>query len=134
MASGNMKIIPSFNIILLLLTVLLIACSDEEAVLPVLDTIQVEDTDITSSTAILQGRIKRIGNRKIIEYGIELSKNYYFNPSETKGFTTPPDTGLFQVEFINLDPSTKYYYKAYALINTANVYSANNLYFTTKAP
>jgi hypothetical protein len=128
----NKKGLP--GLIIFLFTIIISACSDEEAVLPVLDTIKADTSEITSSSAVLRGRIIRTGNQKVLEYGIELSKTYLFDPSETKGFSTPPDTGLFEVEFINLDPATQYYFKAYALINTANVYSDNNLTFSTKQP
>lgn len=117
----------------ILLTLFIPSCTEDPEVPPILNTIQVQDADITSTSAKLKGEITSLGNQKIIEYGIEYSKNMLFDPSTTKGFTTPAVTGVFTVECTNLDPNTLYYYKAYVLINTANVYSQNNLHFTTKA-
>ncbi len=72
------------------------------------------------------------GKMKIIEYGIEISKNQLFSPSTTKGYDSAPAVGTFQVEFTDLTPNTLYYYKAYVLINTAQVYSQNVESFRTK--
>jgi hypothetical protein len=100
--------------------------------MPRLNTLQTVDADITSTSAILKGEIQFLGNMKIIEYGIEISKSMLFTSPQTKGYITPAVIGTFQVEFTNLDPTTLYYYKAYVLINTANVYSQNYEHFTTK--
>jgi hypothetical protein len=125
-------LIPAI-IIPALLIVLLHACQDESVLLPRLNTLKAADSDITSTSAIVKGEITYVGNQKIIEYGIEISKSMIFTPSTTKGFTTPADTGIFEVEFTGLDPNTQYYFKAYTLINTAYVYSQNAEKFTTKA-
>ena len=109
------------------------SCTEDPVLLPRLNTIQVQDVDIPSTSAKLQGEITYLGNQKIIEYGIEYSKSMLFQPTSTKGYTTPADTGIYFVECTNLDPNTLYYYKAYVLINTAQVYSQNVLHFTTKA-
>ena len=119
--------------IFIFLTLFIPSCTEDPVVLPVLSTIQVQDADITSTTAKLNGEITRLGNQKILEYGIEYSKNMLFDPTTTKGFTTPADTGVFTVECTGLTPNTLYYYKAYVLINTAQVYSQNILHFTTRA-
>lgn len=100
--------------------------------MPQLTTLKAADSDITDNDAVLKGRITFLGNQKIIEYGIELSKNQLFNPSDTSGIKSAPDTGVFSITFRNLDPGTLYYYKAYVLINTAQVYSQNVEKFTTK--
>ena len=127
-----LKIIP----VTLFVFVILLAvksCSDEPVLLPILTTLKVNDADITSNSAILKGHITYLGNQKIIEYGIELSKNQLFSPSDTSGIKSAPDTGIFAIEFKNLDPGTLYYFKAYVVINTAQVYSQNVEKFTTKA-
>jgi hypothetical protein len=100
--------------------------------MPKLNTLITADTDITATTAILKGEILILGNKNIEEYGIEISKSMIFSPSQIKGYKTTPSTGVFQVEFTALDPGTVYYYKAYVLINTAQVYSENYENFTTK--
>lgn len=111
---------------------LLVSCSEESNVEPRLDTLVASDAGITSTTATLKGEFTFLGNMKIIEYGIELSKNQLFSPSQTKGIAGSPELGDFEVTFTGLDPGTVYYFKAYALINTANVYSKNIEQFTTK--
>jgi hypothetical protein len=118
--------------IVLTLTLSLTTCTEDSEILPKLNTLEVIDTDVTSTTATLKGEILSLGNMKIIEYGIEYSKSTIFSPSLTKGFATAPVTGVYQVEVTNLEPNTLYYYKAYVLINTANVYSPNYAHFTTK--
>jgi hypothetical protein len=108
------------------------SCQDEPVLLPVLNTIQAADANITSTTAKLKGEIQILGNQKIVEYGIEISKSPIFTPPVRKGYTTTPAIGQFEVDFTGLDPNTIYYYKAYTVINTAHVYSQNALNFTTK--
>jgi hypothetical protein len=118
--------------LILSILVLITCCSRDSAIEPRLNTLKAVDTDITSATALLKGEVTYLGNMKIIEYGIELSKNQTLIPSQTKGIAGLPDLGQFEVEFTGLEPNTVYYYKAYALINTAYVYSQNREHFTTK--
>jgi len=128
-------IIDLFKPVAFLLSVILFSfcsCSEELSIEPKLNTIQVDDTEITSTTAVLKGEFLIIGNMKIIEYGIEISKSQLFSPSTAKSIQGAPSLGVFQVEFTGLESNTLYYYKAYALINTAQVYSQNALHFTTK--
>lgn len=122
-----------FVFLFILLSLFIPSCTEDPEVPPILNTIQVQDADITSTSANLKGEITNLGNQKILEYGIEYSKSMLFDPAATKAFTTPAVTGVFTVECTGLTPNTMYYYKAYVLINTARVYSQNNLHFTTKA-
>lgn len=115
------------------LTLFASSCTEDPVLLPILKTLKVQETDFTATTADLKGEITYLGNQKIIEYGIEISKNMIFDPSTTKSYSTPVDTGIYVVQFTDLAPNTLYYYKAYVLINTAQVYSQNNEKFTTKA-
>lgn len=127
--SGN-----SIKVFLVLAVVILVnSCSDDPVVLPIFTTLKVNPDDVTTNSAILKGRITYLGNAKIIEYGIELSKNQLFTPSDTNGIKSSPDTGIFAIEFKNLDPGTLYYFKAYVVINTAQLYSQNVEKFTTKS-
>jgi hypothetical protein len=109
----------------------LTGCTGEADVHPILETIEVSEGDVTATTAVLKGEFTRLGNMNIREYGIELSENMIFNPSQSKGYTTPPVPGVFQVEYTGLKPNTLYYYKAYAVINTAKVYATGYETFTT---
>jgi hypothetical protein len=118
--------------IFLALTICLTKCAEDPGIMPKLNTLEAIDSDIDSTTATLRGEILKLGNKKIIEYGIEYSKSVLFSPSQTKGYTAAPLTGIYQVEVTNLEPKTLYYFKAYVLINTADVYSENVAHFTTK--
>jgi hypothetical protein len=126
------KLIRRILSTVLLSVILLTACDDDPVLLPWLSTLKTVDSDITSTSALVKGEITYLGNQKILEYGIEISKSPIFTPSTTKSYTTPAVTGIYQVEFTGLEVSTKYYFKAYVLINTAQVYSQNVENFTTK--
>ena len=115
-----------------LLMSLILSCSDDPVNYPVLVTLPVQDSDITSATAKLKAEITDIGNQKIIEYGIEIYKKTLLVPVEAKGYKTAPVIGTFEVDFTGLEANTLYYYRAYSLINTAYYYSENNMQFTTK--
>ncbi|MGQ9620303.1 MAG: hypothetical protein ACUVTX_04880 [Bacteroidales bacterium] len=130
----RLKTLKFLTTLLLVLLVLIFikSCSDEPVVMPILTTLAVNPDNVTRSSAILKGRIIYLGNARIIEYGIELSKNQLFAPSDTNGIKSAPDTGIFAIEFKNLDPGTLYYFKAYVVINTAQFYSQNVERFTTK--
>lgn len=122
----------SGTVIFCILIIALTTCTEVPEVIPKLIALETVSTDITSGSAILKGEIKTPGNMNIIEYGIEISKNMLLSPSVTKGYSTPAVTGIFQVEFTGLEPNTLYYFKAYATVNTAQVYSENIPHFTTK--
>ncbi len=109
-----------------------VSCVKETDVEPKLNTLQVSDAEIGSTTAKLKGEVLITGNLNIIEYGIELSESVYFTSPLNKGISGTPAKGEFEIDFTGLKPNTQYYYKAYALVNTANVYSQNALHFTTK--
>ena len=121
----------SITLILCIFIAALTDCTEEPEVIPKLIALEAVSSDITSGSAILKGEIKTLGNMNIIEYGIEISKNMLLSPSVTKGYTTPAVTGIFQVEFTGLEPNTLYYFKAFATVNTAQVYSENIPHFTT---
>lgn len=121
--------------VLLFCTILLAftTCTEEPETLPKVNTIAAEAADITSTSAVLKGEILILGNMNITEYGIEISKGMTFSASETRGYATPAVQGIYQVEFTNLDPDTIYYYRAYAIVNTAQVHPKEvpYLHFTT---
>jgi hypothetical protein len=124
---------PHSNLFLSLIgALMLFGCTEDPEILPRLSTVIAVDTDITATTATLKGEITVLGNVKIEQYGIEISKSMIFTPSQTKGFTTAATQGIYQVSFTGLDPATLYYFRAYAVVNTARVNSVNYFQFTTK--
>lgn len=120
------------KLIILSFLFIAVSCSEDSSTPPVLNTLVAQDSDITTTTATLKGEFTSVGNMKIVEYGIEISTSQLFTPSQTSSIQGNPAPGEFQVQFTDLDPNTLYYYKAYALVNTANVYSENREQFTTK--
>jgi hypothetical protein len=109
------------------------SCTERELdVLPVLEVLAVESQDITQSSAKLKADVIIVGNQTIVEYGIELSKSPLFSQSSTLSIPGIPPLGVFELTFTGLEANTKYYYKAYALINTTRVYSGTYENFTTK--
>jgi hypothetical protein len=109
------------------------ACNDTYEVDPIVATFPVADSNITSTSAKLTGQIQLLGTIKITEYGMELYKNTITNMVAYKGFSDTATLDTFTVVFTGLDPNTKYYYWAYALVNTTRVHSQNVPTFTTKA-
>jgi len=109
------------------------SCKEDTVLIdPVLNSIQAADADITSSTADLKGEITILGNRKIVEYGIQISASMIFTNYTDKKVLTTPVAGQFTVNFTGLIPNTIYYYRAYAIVNTAHIYAPDPLHFTTK--
>ena len=125
--------IKSVSAIFCLLLITFTNCTEKPETLPELSTIETAAADITSTSAILKGDLKSLGNMKIVEYGIEISKSMLFSASEIRVITTPAVTGIFQVEFTNLEPNTIYYYRAFASVNTGQVHPKEipYLHFTT---
>lgn len=119
-------------LVLLIINTYLPSCDEEYYIDPILNTIPAADSNITSTGVTLYGEVTYVGNRKIVMYGIELYKNSITNPVGVAGFDTVPGVGVYAVEFTGLEPNTFYYYRAFAQINTAYVYSQNVEDFTTK--
>lgn len=125
-----------FVIVVIVLTLsqfVINSCMEDPVYYPVLYTIAVQDADITSTTATLKAEVTDAGNQRITEYGIEIYKHSLLNPAGKQGYQGSPDTGIYEVVFSGLESNTTYYFRAYALINTAEFYSQNTLHqFTTK--
>jgi len=126
------RITGLFFSILLLSAIGAFSCTEELDVLPKLKTKTAVDSDITTTTALLKGEVLSVGNQIITKYGVELADNQLFNNSVQVFISGSPSAGVFEVSFSGLNPGTKYYFKAYALINTAEVYADNVENFTTK--
>jgi len=129
-----MKTKSRLSILTILAFTLFIPSCDEKDndIFPALNTLAANDADIGSTTATLKGEVTDPGNMRILEYGIEISKTIIFSPSTKGKIDGAPSPGIFEIQFTGLTPNTKYYFKAYALINTAEYYAPGYLSFTTK--
>jgi len=120
-------------LVIFFMPLILQSCEEkDEDVLPTLVNIETGDADITSTTATLKGEVTDLGNMRILEYGIEISKTQIFSPSTKGKIDGAPALGTYEIQFSGLSPNTKYYFKAYVLINTAEHYADGYLSFTTK--
>lgn len=89
---------------------------------------------ITQNTATAAGNISSIGCSAITAYGIEYSlTNGFANGSGTQVASSNLSSGAFSSNLSGLQPSTTYYYKAYATNGGGTSYGAQ-LSFTTSAP
>ncbi|MGD0583453.1 MAG: hypothetical protein ABR974_10960 [Bacteroidales bacterium] len=128
--SGLKQVILSF---IFLSVIIMAACDDTYEQEPIVNTFQVADSNVTATSAKVKGQIQLLGTQQIIEYGIELYKGGITNLVDHKGFNNAATTDTFTVVFTGLDPSTLYYYWAYATVNTTRVHSQTVPHFTTKS-
>jgi hypothetical protein len=129
---AKLLVFPALVFTFVLFVHICMSCTDDPPKSPKLNTHDIAEQDITSSTAILKGELTNLGTMKIEEYGIILSKNMLFDPFVTEKSTQPAVLGVYQFQFTGLVSNTLYYFKAYALVNTAMVFSDNLKQFTTK--
>jgi hypothetical protein len=113
--------------------IFMLACDDTYQQEPIVNTIQVADSNVTATSAKVRGQIQLLGTQQIVEYGIELYKNSITNLVDHKSFNNTATTDTFTVVFTGLVPSTLYFYWAYATVNTTRVHSLTVSRFTTKA-
>lgn len=118
----------SFNLFILILPLLLIACEEPLAKLPVLTTIEL--TEIEDSTAVSGGDISTDGGFEISARGV--CWNTSPNPT-TNNFKTndAAGTGSYVSKLTNLTPSTTYYVRSYATNKNGTAYGLQ-LEFKTK--
>jgi|WetSurMetagenome_2_1015567.scaffolds.fasta_scaffold544236_2 hypothetical protein len=127
------SVIHNFLLMSVFVLAFVCACNDTYQLEPIVATYPVADSDITSTSAELTGQILLLGTQRITEYGIELYKTSLLtNPIDNKSFNDSATLATFTAVFTGLTPGTKYYYWAYALVNTARVHSQNVPSFTTK--
>lgn len=93
--------------------------------------INIDATNITSTSAILGGRLLSDGGSTILKQGICYSTDE--NPSRSHGTDIATTAGIneFTCEVSNLTPNTTYYYRAYAVNNEGTSYAEQSAFTTT---
>lgn len=94
-----------------------------------------EATNITSSSAQLNGNISSDGGSVTISkrgFLLSLSSNPKIGDSNIDNWAEDGKTGNYGVTYSGLSDNTKYYFRAYAIVNNETVYGATK-YFTTLA-
>lgn len=91
-------------------------------------------TNITSTSATVNGNIVEVGSENIINYGHcwSTSPNPTIDLATKTQFGAASSATTFNSSLINLLPNTKYYVRAYATISNSTVYS-NEITITTLA-
>ncbi|MCH5305557.1 MAG: carboxypeptidase regulatory-like domain-containing protein [Rikenella sp.] len=88
-------------------------------------------TEITSSSAVLNGSISQVGSPAYTEKGFCISTGYYSPTIEdTKVIVAGTGEGNFSSKISNLEYNTRYQFRAYAIQDGAVVYG-NTLDFST---
>lgn len=92
-------------------------------------------TNITETSARLQGNLTELGSSLIKEHGFVWSRqnaNPEIENSEKNQIGTKAETGHFITNLNNLKKGTYYYYRAYATSSDGKTYYSNTNYFVTK--
>lgn len=92
-------------------------------------------TNITASSARLNGSVTANGNNVSISkrgFLFSTSSNPTLGASGVDNWETAGKTGTYSVTYTDLDANTRYYFRAYAIVNNETVYGATK-YFTTLA-
>lgn len=88
-------------------------------------------TEITSSSAVLNGSIPQVGNPAYTEKGFCISTGYYFPTIEdTKLIVAGTGEGNFSLKISNLEYNTRYQFRAYAIQDGSVIYG-NTLELST---
>lgn len=112
--------------LILLLSIIIVSCTDkEETIRPAMvETLEV--VDITDQTAMAKGRITDRGSGPISELGIELNDGNGY----VQYYRTVISSNEFGVQFTGLSPDKTYRYRAYA--NGGTVHLGEEKQFTTR--
>ncbi len=87
-------------------------------------------TNITSSSATLNGSIIKAGSPAYSEKGFCYCRGYTPTINDTKITVSGNNSGNFSVSISNLEYNTSYYFRAYAIQNGKTIYG-ESLYFRT---
>jgi len=114
---------------LFLLFILLTNCKKEEV--PVVTLKTYEATEITGSSATVEGEILSSEGTSILKRGVCISEKK--NPTPVDGQVLSSSTSnKFTVEISNLKPNTKFYYRAFAMCSSGIFYGSEMSFTTTK--
>lgn len=107
-------------------------CSDDDAdAIPIMSTGSA--TDITDTSAILEGQVITESSDVVTAAGFEYSINEDFAEGNgTKMSTQTPTASVFTAKITGLTANTMYYYKAYATTSKGTYYGPEKDFETTK--
>ncbi len=112
--------------------ILVQACQKPERMVKVL-TLDVNASDISYTSVLVKGKISDLGTIPIDEHGIYISENQVPIQNNSKyqplGPTSSKDTFVYNCTGLSI--GTKYYYRAYAYVNSQPSYG-DTKFFTTK--
>ena len=112
---------------LLLIFIFFTNCKKEE--IPVVTLKTYEATNITSSSAMVQGEIISDGGAAITKRGVCISAKQ--NPTLVDGHVvSTSNENEFLVEISGLKPNTKFYYRAFAVCSSG-IFYGGEMNFTT---
>lgn len=102
-----------------------------ESVVPEVSVQKVENINLTSRTAVLNGTVLNIGNPEYCERGFVYGK--FSNPTLNDNVLISGGSGLgsYRSEVKELEINVKYYVRAYAASSADTVYSKNEVSFET---
>lgn len=123
-------------LVILLLCIHMLACKEKVGEIP--PTIApVTVTGVSANSAKVSSAITKAGNQQIIEHGITLSESEtaaeIADPNVKKGSIdrTTPTPISFDGSFANLKPSTVYYARAFAILESGPVFTPPVKFSTT---
>lgn len=112
-------------LIIFLIAMGLLSCTDEDIFFPEVTTETV--TDITGNSASFNGTLQSLGSSPIIELGFEYSENaiQQLNGDGTRipvdgNFNAVPTSFSYAIE--NLQPNAEYFVRAYATTTNGTIY------------
>ena len=92
-------------------------------------------SDVTSSSALLSGTIKSLGDSKVSQHGFcwSSTNQYPTVNDECSQLGDASDVKSFSAKISGLTPATEYYVRAYAVNTYGTSYSESAIKFTTSA-
>ncbi len=92
--------------------------------------------EVTHDRADLSGHLLADGFSPVLEMGVEVSRDWQFSPNDpsTRRVPAPALGAQFALSVGQLEPATRYYYRAYAVNGEGTAYGAKKRFTTKRAP